>query len=174
METKSYELVDAFWKNWFQSISTLSSTGKQMEQLTLETLKQQQDSLHKMAEGMETMEQEMKQHFSQLNSQYTDYMKQIAGNQVASQMEEWQEKWNELSQQMQQYSLSPTKTSLSLLSQASGQFEETIKQLISQNQQQREDIQKQLENFSQDIKTMQLDLVQKFEDGTKNLFTSMK
>ncbi|MDT3496933.1 polyhydroxyalkanoic acid inclusion protein PhaP, partial [Bacillus toyonensis] len=52
METKPYELVDAFWKNWSQSLSLFSSAGKQLEQLTLETLKQQQDALHKLTSGV--------------------------------------------------------------------------------------------------------------------------
>lgn len=56
METKPYELVDAFWKNWSQSLSLFSSAGKQLEQLTLETLKQQQDALHKLTSGVDELE----------------------------------------------------------------------------------------------------------------------
>ena len=56
METKPYELVNAFWKNWSQSLSLFSSAGKQLEQLTLETLKQQQDALHKLTSGVDELE----------------------------------------------------------------------------------------------------------------------
>lgn len=56
METKPYELVDAFWKNWSQSLSLFSSAGKQLEQLTLETLKQQQEALHKLTAGVDEIE----------------------------------------------------------------------------------------------------------------------
>lgn len=59
METKPYRLVDAFWKNWSQSLSLFSSAGKQLEQLTLETLKQQQDALHKLTSGVDELEKEL-------------------------------------------------------------------------------------------------------------------
>ncbi|MGG2016074.1 polyhydroxyalkanoic acid inclusion protein PhaP [Bacillus sp. S10(2024)] len=178
METKPHELVDAFWKNWSHSLSLFSSAGKQMEQLTLETLKHQQEALHKLTESTKEIEKEIEkeiQQFSaQANAQYNEYVKQLSGNSFNEQMDGWQEKWNELSNHMQQLTVSPTKTSLSLLSQTSEQFEEAVKQLISQQQQQREEVQKQMESFLEEFKSMQLDLVKKFEENSKNLFTSMK
>ena len=141
METKPYELVDAFWKNWSQSLSLFSSAGKQLEQLTLETLKQQQDALHKLTSGVDELEKELQQFTAQFNNQYTDYVKQLTGNSLNDQINEWQEKWNELSTQMHQLTVSPTKTSLSILTQTSGQFEETTKHFIEQQQTQREEVQ---------------------------------
>ncbi|MFX3623022.1 MAG: polyhydroxyalkanoic acid inclusion protein PhaP [Ectobacillus sp.] len=174
METKPYEMVDTFWKNWSHSLSLLTSASKQMEQLTIETMKQQQDAFHKMTEGVEMMEQEMQQYLSQISTQYADYMKQFSGGQFGSQIEDWQNKWNELSQQIQHISLSPTKTSLSLLLQTSGQFEEVMKQVVAQQQQQREEIQKQMESFLSELRAVQLDLIKKVEESSKNLFTSVK
>lgn len=147
METKPYELVDAFWKNWSQSLSLFSSAGKQLEQLTLETLKQQQDALHKLTSGVDELEKELQQLTAQFNNQYTDYVKQLTGNSLNDQINEWQDKWKELSAHMHQLTVSPTKTSLSILTQTSGQFEETTKQFIEQQQLQREEAQKQLEGF---------------------------
>lgn len=147
METKPYELVDAFWKNWSQSLSLFSSAGKQLEQLTLETLKQQQDALHKLTAGVDELEKELQQFTTQFNNQYTDYVKQLTGNSLNDQINEWQDKWKELSAHMQQLTVSPTKTSLSILTQTSGQFEETTKQFIEQQQLQREEAQKQLVRF---------------------------
>ncbi|MDM5187607.1 polyhydroxyalkanoic acid inclusion protein PhaP [Bacillus sp. DX4.1] len=174
METKPYELVDAFWKNWSQSLSLFSSAGKQLEQLTLETLKQQQEALHKLTAGVDEIEKELHQFTSQFNNQYTEYVKQVTGNSVNEQINDWQAKWNELSNHIHQLTLSPSKTSLSILTQTSGQFEETTKQFIEQQQQQREEAQKQLESFLDEFKSTQLDLVKKFEENSKNLFTSIK
>jgi polyhydroxyalkanoic acid inclusion protein PhaP len=174
METKPYELVDAFWKNWSQSLSLFSSAGKQLEQLTLETLKQQQDALHKLTSGVDELEKELQQFTAQFNSQYTDYVKQLTGNSLNDQINEWQEKWKELSAHMHQLTVSPTKTSLSILTQTSGQFEETTKQFIEQQQLQREEAQKQLEGFLEEFKSKQLELAKKFEENSKNLFTSIK
>lgn len=158
METKPYELVDAFWKNWSQSLSLFSSAGKQLEQLTLETLKQQQDALHKLTSGVDELEKELQQFTAQFNNQYTDYVKQLTGNSLNDQINEWQDKWKELSTHMQQLTISPTKTSLSILTQTSGQFEETTKQFIEQQQLQREEAQKQLEGFLEEFKLKQLEL----------------
>ncbi|WP_144536389.1 polyhydroxyalkanoic acid inclusion protein PhaP, partial [Bacillus mobilis] len=82
------------------------------------------------------------------------------------QINEWQDKWKELSAHMQQLTVSPTKTSLSILTQTSGQFEETTKQFIEQQQLQREEAQKQLEGFLEDFKTKQLELAKKFEENS--------
>ncbi|WP_410981816.1 polyhydroxyalkanoic acid inclusion protein PhaP [Bacillus cereus] len=174
METKPYELVDAFWKNWSHSLSLFSSAGKQLEQLTLETLKQQQDALHKLTAGVDELEKELQQFTTQLNSQYTEYVKQFTGNSLNEQINEWQDKWNELSNHIHQLTVSPTKTSLTILTQTSGQFEETTKQFIEQQQLQRDEVQKQLESFLEEFKSTQLELVQKFEENSKNLFTSIK
>jgi polyhydroxyalkanoic acid inclusion protein PhaP len=174
METKPYELVDAFWKNWSQSLSLFSSAGKQLEQLTLETLKQQQDALHKLTSGVDELEKELQQLTAQFNNQYTDYVKQLTGNSLNDQINDWQGKWNELSTQMHQLTVSPTKTSLSILTQTSGQFEETTKQFIEQQQVQREEVQKQLEVFLGEFKSKQLELAKQFEENSKNLFTSIK
>ncbi|MEN1935606.1 polyhydroxyalkanoic acid inclusion protein PhaP [Paenibacillus sp. 102] len=174
METKPYELVDAFWKNWSHSLSLFSSAGKQLEQLTLETLKQQQDALHKLTTGVDELEKELQQFTTQFNSQYTEYVKQFTGNSLNEQINEWQEKWSELSNHIHQLTVSPSKTSLSILTQTSGQFEETTKQFIQQQQLQRDEVQKQLEGFLEEFKSTQLELVQKFEENSKNLFTSIK
>mgnify|MGYP000294401391 CR=1 FL=1 len=74
METKPYELVDAFWKNWSQSLSLFSSAGKQLEQLTLETLKQQQDALHKLTSGVDELEKELQQLTAQFNIELFAFM----------------------------------------------------------------------------------------------------
>src|SRR5581483_6828098 len=112
MEMKPYEIMDAFWKNWTQSLSIFSDAGKQMENMTLETMKQQQETLNKMTDAMQAMEQEMTQYTSQLKSQYADYVKQVGiSNPFGAQIEEWQEKWGEATQQLQQFSLSPAKAS---------------------------------------------------------------
>jgi polyhydroxyalkanoic acid inclusion protein PhaP len=174
METKPYEMVEAFWNNWSHSLTLLTSAGKQMEQITIDTLKQQQEAFNKITEGMETIEQEIKQNLAQINTQYTEYVKQFAGEPFSRQFDEWQEKWNEFSQQIQHISLSPTKTSFSVLSQTNEQFEEAIQQFIAQNQQQREDVTKQVESFLQELRAMQLDLIKKVEEGSKQLFPSMK
>lgn len=174
MESKQFELIDGLWKQWANSFSLLSSAGKQMEQITLDTMKQQQETWQKMTENMEILEQEMKQHFSQMSSQYADYVKQMAGSQLGAQIEEWQQKWNELTSQLQQMTTAPVKSSFSLLSQTSEQLEETMKQFAAQNQSQREEVQKQMESFLQEIKAVQFDLAKKFEEHTKNLFTPAK
>ena len=100
-------------------------------------------------------------------------MKQLTGNSLNDQINEWQDKWKELSAHMQQLTVSPTKTSLSILTQTSGQFEETTKQFIEQQQLQREEAQKQLEGFWK-ISRQNSWNSQKFEENSKNLFTSIK
>ncbi len=56
---------------------------------------------------------------------------------------------------------------MSILTQTSGQFEETTKQFIEQQQLQREEAQKQLEGFLEDFKTKQLELAKKVRGKLK-------
>ena len=67
---------------------------------------------------------------------------------------------------MHQLTVSPTKTSLSILTQTSGQFEETTKQFIEQQQLQREEAQKQLEGFWKSSSQNSWNS-QKFEENSK-------
>ena len=100
-------------------------------------------------------------------------MKQLTGNSLNDQINEWQEKWNELSTQMHQLTVSPTKTSLSILTQTSGQFEETTKHFIEQQQTQREEVQKQLEVFGR-VQGQTTRTRKAIRGKLKNLFTSIK
>ena len=93
-------------------------------------------------------------------------MKQLTGNSLNDQINEWQDKWKELSAHMQQLTVSPTKTSLSILTQTSGQFEETTKQFIEQQQLQREEAQKQLEGFGR-VQVKTVGTRKKFEENSK-------
>ncbi len=97
-------------------------------------------------------------------------MKQLTGNSLNDQINEWQDKWKELSAHMQQLTVSPTKTSLSILTQTSGQFEETTKQFIEQQQLQREEAQKQLEGFLEEFKSKQLELAKKVRGKLKKIY----
>ena len=159
-------------KNWSQSLSLFSSAGKQLEQLTLETLKQQQDALHKLTSGVDELEKELQQLTAQFNNQYTDYVKQLTGNSLNDQINEWQDKWKELSAHMHQLTVSPTKHHCQF-TQTSGQFEETTKQFIEQQQLQREEAQKQLEGFWKSSSQNSWNS-QKVRGKLKNLFTSIK
>ena len=133
METKPYELVDAFWKNWSQSLSLFSSAGKQLEQLTLETLKQQQDALHKLTSGVDELEKELQQLTAQFNNQYTDYVKQLTGNSLNDQINEWQDKWKELSAHMHQLTVSPTKHHCQFLPKQAANLKKQQNNLLSNN-----------------------------------------
>ncbi|WP_416825544.1 polyhydroxyalkanoic acid inclusion protein PhaP [Ectobacillus polymachus] len=173
MEMKPNEMVEAFWNNWTQSLSLLSTAGKQVEQLTVDSFKQQQDAIEKIRESMDNVEKEWKQVTLQMQTQYSDYVSGIAGTSYAEQVQQWQEKWNELSDQVQSMTLAPTKTSLSLLSQASSQLEEFYTQWISQQQQQRDAAQEQIESFFKDLQAMQLDTMKKFEENTSKLMPTV-
>lgn len=173
MELKPNELVEAFWNNWSHSLSLLTSAGKQVEQITVDSLKQQQEVFEKIRESVDTVEQEWKQNLAQLQAQYVDYVKGFAGATYAEQVQQWQEKWTELSDQVQNITLAPAKTSLSLLSQTSGQFEEFYSNWIAQQQQQREAAQEQIESFLKDLQAKQVEAAKKFEEQANKLYTTV-
>ena len=169
METKPYELVDAFWKNWSQSLSLFSSAGKQLEQLTLETLKQQQDALHKLTSGVDELEKELQQFTTQFNNQYTDYVKQLTGNSLNDQINEWQDKWKELSAHMQQLTVSPTKhLCLSLLKQAVN-LKKQRSNLLNNNNYNVKRL-KTVRRFLEDFKTKQLELAKSSRKTQKSIY----
>jgi polyhydroxyalkanoic acid inclusion protein PhaP len=173
MELKPNELVEAFWNNWSHSLSLLTSAGKQVEQITVDSLKQQQEVFEKIRESVDTVEQEWKQNLAQLQTQYVDYVKGFVGATYAEQVQQWQEKWTELSDQVQNITLAPAKTSLSLLSQTSGQFEEIYTNWIAQQQQQREAAQEQIEGFLKDLQAKQVEAAKKFEEQANKLYTTV-
>jgi polyhydroxyalkanoic acid inclusion protein PhaP len=165
--TKQKNVFDTVWNNWFNTVKALNTAGKQVEELTLDTLALQQENWKRLSTGLETLEQETKQSLTEANKQMVDYAKQFAGDTNAPHLEEWNEKWIHYFTELQQLTHVPVKTMTASLTQSQEQFAETFKQLVSQQEKSREDFQKQFEHFFTDMKKAQKDLFTQFEQPTK-------
>ncbi|MEM5687121.1 hypothetical protein AAHB49_14245 [Bacillus cereus] len=88
-------------------------------QLASETLKQQQGPLCiTVTSGVDELEKELQQFTTQFNNQYTDYVKQLTGNSLNDQINEWQDKWKRTFCSCATANcFSTTKASLSILTQ---------------------------------------------------------
>ncbi|GGE71055.1 polyhydroxyalkanoic acid inclusion protein PhaP [Priestia taiwanensis] len=164
---KQKNVYDTMWNNWFNAVKALNTAGKQVEELTLDTLSLQQENWKRLATGIDALEQETKQSLKEANTQMVDYLKQFTGDTNSTQLEEWNTKWLHYFEELHQLTHAPVKTMTTTLTQSQEQFTETLKQLVSQQEKNREEFQKQFDTFLTDVKKAQKDLVAQFEEQTK-------
>ena len=114
------------------NLSLFSSAGKQLEQLTLETLKQQQDALHKLTSGVDELE---KNYNNSLLSSITNIRlrETINWKLLNDQINEWQGQMEELSAHMHQLTVSPTKHHCQFLPKQAANLKKQQNNLLSNN-----------------------------------------
>jgi polyhydroxyalkanoic acid inclusion protein PhaP len=164
---KQKNVFDTMWNNWFNTVKALNTTGKQVEELTLDALSLQQENWKRLATGIDALEQETKQSVQEANTQMLEYLKQFAGETNASQLEEWNAKWLHYFQELQQLTHAPVKTVTTSLTQSQEQFAETFKQLVNQQEKNRDEFQKQLEHLLTDMQKAQKDFFTQLEQQAK-------
>ncbi|MBT2721114.1 MULTISPECIES: hypothetical protein [unclassified Bacillus (in: firmicutes)] len=152
---------------WTNSLDKVTDSQKEIENLLLQAFTTQKESLEKIAEGMDFIQEQQKK----LIADVRDYVKQnvdtVYGEQASQTFEKWYAQLDEINNRVQQLTSTPYKESLNLLNQSQEQFQQSIKNSIEQQRKIREEAVNQ-------FKTAQKGFMDLFESNTKMAFNLFK
>jgi seryl-tRNA synthetase len=152
---------------WTNSLDKVTDSQKEIENLLLQAFTTQKESLEKIAEGMDFIQEQQKK----LIADVRDYVKQnvdtVYGEQASQTFEKWYAQLDEINNRVQQLTSTPYKESLNLLNQSHEQFQQSIKNSIEQQRKIREEAVNQ-------FKTAQKGFMDLFESNTKMAFNLFK
>jgi polyhydroxyalkanoic acid inclusion protein PhaP len=167
-------VVDAVWDGWLNSVKVMYAYQREVENITLQTLERQKEIWAKTTENLNKMEEEAKKFLEDVKVNYQNNMKNIGGEQLSKTFEEWTGRLEEISNRIQQLTWTPGKAGLNVVNKSQEQVEESLKNLIAQQQRTREEVQGLIDNFLQQVKATQKGMLESFETNKNNTLNMFK
>ncbi|MDQ0213984.1 gas vesicle protein [Oikeobacillus pervagus] len=160
---KSVNVLDVFWDSWFNSYKTFYSFQDAAESKSIQMFEGQKDWIQSASDQLSRLEEDSKKVTSEWKSSFQDALNK-AQNEYASQtFSEWSDKVEELGNKAQTLAFSPGKASLEMLSKSHAHLENTFKNAIDQQQQNRAEVIKAIESFVEQLKQTQTGLLKSFD-----------
>jgi hypothetical protein len=152
---------------WTNSLDKVTDSQKEIENLLLQAFTTQKESLEKIAEGMDFIQEQQKKLIADVRDYVMQNVETVYGEQASQTFEKWYAQLDEINNRVQQLTSTPYKESLNLLNQSQEQFQQSIKNSIEQQRKIREEAVNQ-------FKTAQKGFMDLFESNTKMAFNLFK
>jgi Polyhydroxyalkanoic acid inclusion protein (PhaP_Bmeg) len=152
---------------WTNSLDKVTDSQKEIENLLLQAFTTQKESLEKIAEGMDFIQEQQKKLIADVRDYVMQNVETVYGEQASQTFEKWYAQLDEINNRVQQLTSTPYKESLNLLNQSQEQFQQSIKNSIEQQKKTRE------ETLNQ-FKIAQKGFMDLFESNTKMAFNLFK
>jgi vacuolar-type H+-ATPase subunit H len=164
MQKNVAQAIDAVWDGWFKGVDFMFQSGKQMEQTILESLDHQQQWLTQSAEHIEKVKHEMKQQLEQFRKKAETELQNTLGDDAKEIAAKWMAQLDHITEQLMQIALTPTKEFFNTSQAFYKQTSILLKQFLSQQQSGREEAEKILKSYFEQIKETQKAIVEKAAD----------
>ncbi|PGY13120.1 Polyhydroxyalkanoic acid inclusion protein (PhaP_Bmeg) [Bacillus sp. OV166] len=158
---------DSLLNIWTNSLDEVTDSQKEIENLLLQAFTTQKESLEKIAEGMDFIQEQQKKLIADVRDYVMQNVETVYGEQASQTFEKWYAQLDEINNRVQQLTSTPYKESLNLLNQSQEQFQQSIKNSIEQQRKIREEAVNQ-------FKTAQKGFMDLFESNTKMAFNLFK
>jgi hypothetical protein len=152
---------------WTNSLDKVTDSQKEIENLLLQAFTTQKESLEKIAEGMDFIQEQQKKLIADVRDYVMQNVETVYGEQASQTFEKWNVQLDEINNRVQQLTSTPYKESLNLLNQSQEQFQQSIKNSIEEQRKIREEAVNQ-------FKTAQKGFMDLFESNTKMAFNLFK
>ncbi|QIZ07720.1 hypothetical protein HFZ78_14080 [Priestia megaterium] len=152
---------------WTNSLDKVTDSQKEIENLLLQAFTTQKESLEKIAEGMDFIQEQQKKLIADVRDYVMQNVETVYGEQASQTFEKWYAQLDEINNRVQQLTSTPYKESLNLLNQSQEQFQQSIKNSIEQQRKIREEAVNQ-------FKTAQKGFMDLFESNTNMAFNLFK
>ncbi|PAQ16590.1 hypothetical protein CD798_00440 [Bacillaceae bacterium SAOS 7] len=159
---KSIDVIDVFWDGWFNGFKTFYSSQDGLEQRTLQVFERQKDWINSSRAQISKLEENSKK----LSSEWKSNMMNSSWNQQelgGKNLAEWVDQLEEISYTTQELAMSPGKASIEMLSKSQAHLEETYKNALEAQQQNRAEVLKACEDLINQLKQTQKGMLQSFE-----------
>jgi hypothetical protein len=151
---------DSLMKSLTNSLQMIYPSQKGVENVSLQAFEYQKEVLEKVTEDITRIEQEQKKLVGELREVAKQNIQTIYGEEASVSFDKWNEQYDEVSNRVQELTVTPFKEGLTILNQSQEQFQESVKKGIGQQQ--------NLSNiFINQIKNSQKGFIDLIESNTK-------
>lgn len=157
---ETVNLGDSLFNSWTSSLDNIYASRKELENLLLQALETQRQTLEKVTADFSRIEEEQKKLIEELRESVKLNIQKVFGAQAGKVYEQWNAQFDEISSRVQQLTVTPYKESINLINQSQEQFQESVKKGIDQQQKIRE-------GFTEQVKATQKIFIDLFESNSK-------
>jgi hypothetical protein len=151
---------DSLMKSLTNSLQMIYPSQKGVENVSLQAFEYQKEVLEKVTGDISRIEQEQKKLVEELREVAKQNIQTIYGEEASVSFDKWNEQYDEVSNRVQQLTVTPFKEGLTILNQSQEQFQESVKKGLGQQQ--------NLSNiFINQIKNSQKGFIDLIESNTK-------
>jgi anion-transporting ArsA/GET3 family ATPase len=148
--------VDVFWDSWLNGVKSLCQLHQEWEKIALQVFAYQKEFVQKMKEQFEKIERETNEYAKEFKNVLQQNGKSVPGTEAfLKNLDEWTTRWEEIGAKLQKISVTPVKAGFDWLAKSQSQTEVALKSVLDQQQKQREELQKLVESFAEQMRTAQ-------------------
>ncbi|MGJ7921190.1 hypothetical protein [Neobacillus sp. LXY-4] len=162
-DQKLINVMDVFWDGWFNSYRTFHTIQNGVEEKSLQAFESQKEWLKATGDQLAKMEEDSKRLTSEWVASLQDALNKAQLDFGVQNVYDWTDHMEELGHKAQTLAFSPSKGSLEVAAKTLTQLEETFKNVIDQQQKNREDVLKAVEGFVDQIKQSQASAAKSIE-----------
>ncbi|HZG61380.1 MAG TPA: hypothetical protein VEY68_13070 [Anoxybacillus sp.] len=164
MKENVTQVIDTVWDGWFKGVDLFLHSGNQVEQAIMEHLERQQQWFAQASENIEKARNEMKQQLEQFRQKAETDLKNTLGDEASQTTAKWMAQLDEIAERFMQIALTPSKELFNASQVFYQQTSNLFKQFFSQQQSGREEAEKFLKSYFEQIKESQKAFIEKTVD----------
>lgn len=151
---------DSLLNSWNNSLNLIYAFQKEVENVALQPLGYQKEVWEKVTGDFNRIESEQKKLIDELRDVAKQNIQTVYGEEASGSFERWNEHLDEVSNRVQQLTVTPIKEGINIVNQSQENFQESIKKTVDQQQKIRQ-------SFLSQIKTAQKGFIELIESNTK-------
>lgn len=168
---KVFEMV---WKNWEDGWQKVFDSQQAFGKSSLEALDKQQKAVTAMFKNLKDIEKDITNSFDDLTKAVKENSKNVKGEEAGRLFDSWNEKMSEITQRLQQLSLTPSKATLTMVEQSQQKMYESFKKVAEEQTKLQVETKERLDDFMKQIKESQQSFLQLLQDQAKQTLESSK
>jgi hypothetical protein len=162
-ENKFINVMDVFWDGWFNSYRTFHTIQNGVEEKSLQAFESQKEWIKSTGDQLAKMEEDSKRLTTEWITNLQDILSKAQIDFGLQSTVDWTDRIEEYGHKAQTLAFSPSKGSLEVAEKTLAQLEETFKNVIDQQQKNREEVLKAVEGFVDQLKQSQASATKSIE-----------
>ena len=158
-DQQSLNAVDSIWDGWLNSFKALQGFQAEIDEKSLQAIDNQKEMLNSTRGILSKIEEEANKKTEELKTSLQNTMNTIEKEQAGSAVSTWMNQIEDINNSVQALSWAPNKVMLDLFSQSQDQFQTSVKEALSQQQQARSEALKTIEKLTEQMKQSQKGLL---------------
>lgn len=173
-EKETNKLFDFVWDTWETGLKKVYDSQQEFGKASLEVLNKQQDLFSSLTTNFNKLEVELKNSIDKVTQTFKENSKEINNKEVASLLENWNDKVNNTIHRILQLSSTPSKSLLAIVEQSQEKMYEALKKAVEEQNKVQSETREVIESFMAHVKESQSKLVEIIGEQTKQTFEKLQ